>query len=266
MARPDPFLTLLKDIGFLTVRLPRGDVRPLQMIEKDGKDLNLMGDLENAMASPAGATAPQVVQDIPAAQLIQGQQTSKIKLNIGLTLLGNILSALTGQNLNVSAAFQKASTVTFEFADVTVDKVDIILLDRFLNLSDINPDARAIHDLLLDGRMGVITATARTKKYLVSAQRDDGSNVGIDVPTIKGVAGGNLAVESAATGSAKVAFEGSTPLAFGLQGILISFDQNGRFTAFDPLKAGEGAARGLDLAAVPNFLTSPAIFADLRKR
>jgi hypothetical protein len=32
MSRPDPFLNLLKDIGYLPLRLPRADVEPLQLL------------------------------------------------------------------------------------------------------------------------------------------------------------------------------------------------------------------------------------------
>jgi hypothetical protein len=32
MSRPDPFLNLLKDIGFLPLRLPRADGQPLQVL------------------------------------------------------------------------------------------------------------------------------------------------------------------------------------------------------------------------------------------
>jgi len=57
MAKPDPFLSLLKDIGFLPLRLPRADVAPLDMVEEDGKDLNLLGAMTNAMVPAAGITA-----------------------------------------------------------------------------------------------------------------------------------------------------------------------------------------------------------------
>jgi hypothetical protein len=113
--------------------------------------------------------------------------------------------------------------------------------------------------------MGVITATAKTRKYLVAAQRDDGTQTAIDVPVIQQIAGGNVKVEAAAADDTKVSFEGNVPLVFGIQGISISFDENGRFTAFDPMKVAVGAVRGLRLAAVsqPKMLLTQAIFVDV---
>jgi len=266
MAKPDPFLSLLKDIGFLPLRLPRADVAPLDMVEEDGKDLNLLGAMTNAMVPAAGVTAPPIVHDIQTAQNIQGTKTSQVKLGIGVTILGNILKAITGQNLAISAAFQNASTMTFQFADSSVDKVDIILLDRFLSQSDIDPHLTQIHNLLIEGKMAIITAVTKTKKYLVTAQRDNGAQVSIDVPVLQQVAGGSLKIDAASSDNTKVSFEGPTPLAFGVQAIRVSFDENGKFTAFDPMKAGEGAVRGLPLAAVsqPNIIHPQALFVDVK--
>jgi len=260
MARPDPFLNLLKDFGFLPLRLPRADVAPLNMVQQHDKDLNLMGDLTSAMVPHAGVLPPPIIKDIQSANKLAGQKSSQVKLNIGLTILGNILQALTGQNLGVSAAFQRASTLRFEFDDVMIDKVDAIKLDEFLSQSDINPALRSIHDSLIDGTMGVITAVAKTKKYVVSAQKDDGTQAGIDVPVIQGVAGGALKVDSSGSSNSEVTFEGPVPVAFGVQGVHISFSQEGKFTVFDPFQVGEGAVRE---EIKPKFIVVPVAFANL---
>jgi hypothetical protein len=230
------------------------------MVQQHDKDLNLVGELTSAMVAPAGVTTPPIINDIQSAAKIQGTKSSPVKVSIGVTILGNILQALTGQNLGISAAFQRASTFRFEFADITIDKVDVILLDRYLNQSDLNPNLRQIHDSLIDGQMGVITATAKTKKYLVSAQKNDGSEVGLDVPVIQGIAGGNLKVESSGSNNSQVSFEGTTPVAFGVQGVHISFSPDGKFTAFDPFEVGEGAVRE---QLKPKFLVAPAAFVNL---
>jgi hypothetical protein len=85
------------------------------------------------------------------------------------------------------------------------------------------------------------------------------------VPTIQEIAGGNVNVQGFGTGNTKISFEGTTPLIFGVQGIMVSFDEHGKFTAFDVMKAGEGAVRGLPSAATsqPKMLTAQAIFVDL---
>ena len=177
MSRPDPFLNLLKDFGYLPLRLPRADVQPLQLLNVSSKDFSLLGDLADAVGAGDGAKLPEIKTDIPTAGQIQGTRSSTVKLSLGLNLLGNILGALTGNNLDVSAAFKNATTLTFEFADVTVSNVSIIQLDKFLNLAKIDSVAKQIQDLMLAGNAGVTTAVARTKKYLISAQNDHGVDI-----------------------------------------------------------------------------------------
>src|SRR5215469_17007342 len=120
MSHPDPFLNLLKDISYLPLRLPRTDVQPVQLIGIDGKELTVLGQVADAMKAGPTAVMPPVQNDIQTANQIQGTRSATVKLGIGLNLLGGIINALTGQNLDVSAAYQRASTITFEFDDVTV--------------------------------------------------------------------------------------------------------------------------------------------------
>lgn len=263
MAKPDPFLNLLKDIGFLPLRLPREDVRPLQLVRQDGKDLNLLGDLTNALVA-GGEPAPAVLTDIQAANSISGTRTSKVKFSIGISVLGSILKALSGKDLSLNIGFENAATLTFEFADVKVEKVDIILLDRFLNTADIHPNAGAVRDAMLQGHCGIVTATARTNKYMVSAQRNDGTEIGLSVPVIQQTVGAEVQVSAANSSNTKIAYEGARAVTFGAQAIKLSFNENGDFTAFNPLKAGEAAVRmfGLAAAGQPELVEVDGIFAN----
>ena len=266
MSHPDPFLNLLKDIGFLPLRLPRADVAPLQLLSIDGKSLSLLGLLTDGMNPGAGATIPVIQDDIQTANQIQGTRSSTVKLSIGLNILGNIIGALTGQSLDVSAAYQHASTLTFEFGDVTVSKVSIILLDKFLNLSDIDPSAKQIQDLMIAGDAGVTTAVTRTKKYIVSAQDSHGVDVGVDVPVIKGVASGKLNVSTTGSNNSKVIYEGAMPITFGVQAIRLGFGPNGHITGFTSVAPGSGALRGFEPAAagVPNLVKIQTTFAEIK--
>ncbi len=264
MSRPDPFLNLLKDFGYLPLRLPRADVQPLQLMNVSNKDFILLGDLSDAMGAANGAKLPDVKTDITTAGEIQGTRSSTVKLSIGLNILGNILGALTGNNLDVSAAYKNATTLTFEFADVTVNNVSIIQLDKFLNLAKIDSVAKQIQDLMLAGNAGVTTAVARTKKYLVSAQNDHGVDVTADVPVLKGIAGGKLAVSTAGSKNEKVAFEGPNPVTFGVQAVRLGFN-DGQISAIDPFAAGSGAVRGLEMTSqgAPNLVTVEGMFVDI---
>lgn len=264
MARPDPFLNLLKSIGFLPLRLPRSDVQPLQLLNVDGKDLSLLGPLTQAMRG-TNAAIPPVEDDIHTAAQVQGTSSSTVKLSIGLNILGNIISALTGQNLDISAAYQHAATLKFEFDDVVISNVSIIALDKYLNSSDIDSSAKQIQDLMIAGDAAVTTAVARTKKYVVSAQDSSGSDISVNVPVIQSLAGGKLSVNTTSGNDKKLAYEGTVPVVFGIQAIRLGFSDAGHITAFTNIVPGAGALRGLDVTVrgVPNFLTLPKTFAEI---
>jgi hypothetical protein len=240
MSRPDPILNLLKDINFLPLRLPRADVQPLQLLNMKGKMFTLLGDLSEAMDA-GNAALPPIKKDITTAGQIQGTKSSTVKAGIGVNILGNILGALTGNKLDVSAGFRNASSLTFEFADVTVSTVSIISLDKFLNLATIDGSAKEIKKLLQAGKAAVTTAVARSKKYIVSAQNEKGADITADVPVIKGIAGGNLNVTTSGSKGQKVVFEGPEPITFGFQAALLKFDGDGKITAMNQIAAGGGA-------------------------
>jgi hypothetical protein len=265
MSHPDPFLNLLKDISFIPLRLPRADVQPLQLIGIAGKDLSVLGQLSDAVKAGPATVLPPVASDIATATQIQGARSSTVKLSIGLNILSGIIGALTGQNLDVSAAYKGASTLTFEFGDVTVSSVSIILLDKFLNSSDIDPAAKQIQDLMIAGDAGVTTAVARSKKYIVSAQNDHGVDINVDVPVIQNVASGKLGVSTTGNNNTKVVYEGPTAITFGVQALRLGFDANGKITGFTQVAAGAGAVRGLEPAATgtPNLVKLQTTFADV---
>jgi hypothetical protein len=212
-------------------------VQPLQLLKLDGKKLTLLGDLDEAMTA-GEAKLPAIRKDVPTAGQIQGTKSSSVKASIGLDILGNILGALTGSKLDVSAGFQNASTLTFEFGDVTVSSVSVIVLDKYLNVAAIDATAKEIKQMLQAGQVAVTTAVARSKKYMVSAQNNRGVDVKADVPVIKGIAGGNLSVSTAGANAQKVVFEGPDAVTFGVQAAQLSFDAEGKISALTQMATG----------------------------
>ncbi len=265
MSHPDPFLNLLKSISYIPLRLPRADVQPLQLLGIDGKDLTVLGQLSDAMRPGPTALLPPVHNDIQTASQIEGTRSATVKLSIGLNLLGGIIGALTGQNLDVSAAYQHASTLTFEFDDVTVNNVSVILLDKYLNSSDIDPLAKQIQDLMIAGDAGVTTAVACSKKFVVTAQDSNGVDINVDVPVIQNVASGKLGVSTTGANNTKVVYQGNTAITFGLQALRLGFDEHGKITGFTQVASGSGAVRGLEPAATgaPNLLQLQTTFAEV---
>jgi hypothetical protein len=226
-------------------RFPRASAQPLELMHREGKDLTRLGmatDLVTAGAAPL----PDVRRDASPGIDIDGKETSKINVAIGVSILGSFIGALGGGKLGLDTAFSKARTVTFEYSGVMEDAIDVLALEKFVKAGRISPHIPSgTLEKLLDDEVYVVTAVLKTKKILVSAQGESGATVKVDVPIIRHAVGGNLAVDTAGEQQSRVAFEGAVPVAFAFQAVQLVFDDSGEFLTTQQLPAGEAAARSL---------------------
>lgn len=245
----DPFLGFLESSGFSVVRLPRRDFRPLQLLSSQKKDLYKLGELQTVMIPGNGIALPAVKVDEPAAS-VSGQRTGDLSIGVGLSLLTNVIGAMGGGTIGLDAQYQKAKSVSFQFTDVFTDSIEIAELDQFLGGSDVNPASKHVASLLDADDVYVMTATLKSSKLTVDAKGAAGGSVGLSVPAIKEVVGGNLTVSGADATSNTVTFEGRDRLVFGFQAVRLFYD-DGRYTAFEPLQPGTTAARGIAAKPLP---------------
>ena len=245
MSRPDQSITFLRSHGFSVFRFPRASAQPLELMHRDGKDLTRLGLVPDLVTAGAAAL-PDVRRDASPGIDIDGKETSKVNVAIGVSILGSFIAALGGGKLGLDGAFTKARTVTFQYAAVTEDAVDVLALEKFVKAGRISPHIPAgTLEKLLDDEVYVVTSVLKTKKILVSAQGESGAAVKVDVPVIQQAVGANLSVDTAGEEQSRVAFEGAVPVAFAFQAVQLVFDDSGEFLTTQQLAAGEAAARTL---------------------
>jgi hypothetical protein len=228
----DPYLNSLKAFGYNVIRLPKADVKPLQILTRQGRDLNRLGDLADILVAGENVSLPKISENTPAAA-ISGKRTSDLSLGLGLSILGTIISALGGSKVGLDAEYKNARSVTFEFQDVLADSVEVTELDQFLGEADVNPSSVYVADLLLADQVFVTTATIKSTKYTVEAKRSDGASLELNVPVVQQIVGADVKVSGDAETTTKVTYEGKVPLAFGFQAVQL-FYQDGAYTAFEP--------------------------------
>src|SRR6185436_3618662 len=73
---------------------------------------------------------PAVAADIQAAN-VNGQRTSKLPIELGLSILADVIKALGG-NIGVTAKFEKARTLEFTFENVLKDRANLISIGDYL--------------------------------------------------------------------------------------------------------------------------------------
>lgn len=239
----DPLITYLKAFGYSTIRLPKADFRPLQLLSRTSKDFDRVGDVATVFVSGSNKPLPPISENTQAAN-ISGQRSSDLSIGVGLSILGSILGAMGGSKLGLDVAYKEAKTAAFEFQDVLEDRIDVAKLDQFLADADIDPFSRHLAQLLEAEAVFVTTATIKSIKFTVEAKKSDGVALEVDVPAIQQIVGASVKVSGQGTVKSKVTYEGVVPLVFGFQAIQLFYDQ-GQYTRFEPLRAGDGAARGL---------------------
>jgi hypothetical protein len=263
MSRPDQSITFLKTCGYSVVRTPKASIQPLQLFHRQGKDLHPLGHVLE-LVNPGSVPVPAVNVGSQPTISIEGQESSKVHISIGLTILGGVIRAFGGSDVGMNAAFHSAKTVSFEYADVLEDSVSRLLLEQFLNRAEIKPEnSRGIVEKLIDDEVYLVTATLKTKKFIVKTQNKSGDDVGVNVPVIANAVGGTVAVKPENPFSSKTSYEGPIPLVFGLQAVQLVFDDTMQFLSTEQLVAGDAAARSLTgsdqpgLPKAPQFLETP---------
>jgi hypothetical protein len=264
MSRPDQSITFLRGYGFSLFRFPRASAQPLELMHRDGKDLTRLGMVPDLVMS-GEIGPPEVRRDASPGIDIEGKETSKVNVAIGLSILGSFIGALGGGKLGLDAAFKSARTVTFQYTGVMEDAVDVLSLEKFVKAGRISPHIPAgTLEKLLDDEVYVVTSVLKTRKIVVAAQGERGVEVKVDVPVIKEAIGGNVNVDTASGMESKIAFEGAVPVAFAFQAVQLVFDDSGEFLTTEQLPAGDAAARALPPARAsrgPVFLETRGAFA-----
>jgi hypothetical protein len=243
MSRPEHSITFLKRFGYSVFRVPRMTAQPLEVLHRSGKDLTRLGSVTDLIT---GVTPPPIHRDDHPGVDIEGTETGKVNVNVGVNILGSFIGALGGGNLGLQTAFNRAKSVTFKYAGVKEDSIDVHLLEQFVTTGEINRNLPSgTVDKLIDDEVYVITSTLKTNKIIVSAQGEAGASVQLDAPVIQQAVGGNVKVGTEGAITSTVAFEGAIPIPFAFQAVQLQFDDSGEFLTTEQLVAGDAAARGV---------------------
>jgi hypothetical protein len=240
MGRSDPALTYLKQYGFSVVRLPRADIAPGLLLEREGRELLDLGGLETVFVK-GDTDPPPVRRDEPAAQF-SGEIETTLSLGLGLSLLEQFLRAFGGSTVGLEAQFQDAKTLTFGFDEVFSDSVEPAALEKFLARADVDPRSVNARRLLDEDTVYVVTRTLKAKRFLLEGQRDNRRGVEVNVPAIGDIVGGEVKVAAAGQSKSKVSFDGGDRLVFGLQAVRLIYEGT-RFVAYRSLPPGSAAKR-----------------------
>ena len=234
----DPSLTFLNRFGYNVVRLPRAGIEPMLVLGK-AQSLEMLGKLsavwKTSLPEPS-VGAPQTVADL------NGKQSDKLELSVGLKILANALQGLGASVPSLDFAFSRARKVQFTYTNATSTSVNPLDAGNYLASGDLFSANPIVQSYFLgdQGHAFLIVDVLKSDTLTVSATAENGSDVKLDVPAIQGVLGASLGVKSGNASDSVIQFQGKTPITFGFKAFAISFE-GGRWNL-------RGAKPGQDLA------------------
>jgi hypothetical protein len=237
----DPSLTYLNKYGYNVVKLPRTGIDPLLVLGRDS-GLTSIGTLATVWKTPG--PPPQPGPPHPAAS-VEGQQTERLDLSIGLKLLSNALAAFGATTPSVDFAYRTASKVQFSLVNVISVSIDPFVVGEYLATGDLNltnPFVQRYFDDD-DSKAYIITEVLKSDSVAVTATDSSGTEVKVDVPAISGVVGASVSVAPSSEGSATITYKGPNAVTFGFKAFEIVY-ANGRWAV-----NGVGPAGAMAMAA-----------------
>ncbi len=212
----DQSTTYLKGLGYNVVRHPREGILPLALIGRQGGTTAWLGDLAGMLTDRA-SVPPAIERDLTAAS-INGQRSSKLKLGVGLNVLGSLVGAMGGGNLGVETSYTNARKLSFVFEGVLSDRVQPLDVDRYLTGAAVNADGPLLSEYVLgNGDVFLITETVKSSTFTVKYETHDDVEAKVDVPALQELVGANIDVSASTESSGSVVYKGSKPLVFGFR-------------------------------------------------
>jgi hypothetical protein len=211
----DKTTVMLRTQNYNVIRHPRDGILPLQLIGQYEDAVHLLGGLEKLLVDPP-PQLPKITSDQAAADL-EGEQSDKQEVGIGLNFLNSVLTALGGK-LGVKAQYNRARKLQFTFNDVTTDSVEPLDVGNYLKKGQVDADNLVLQQFVLGkGTLFLITTCLKAKRITVKTENEKGGEVALDVPVIKGIVGGDVKVDATADQSAVVTYTGTKSIVFGFQ-------------------------------------------------
>lgn len=250
MGKNDAAIGMLKSIGYVTVRVPRANLRPLQVFEKTDNRLVYRGELTSLFRNDTSAL-PQISADEPMAN-VNGKRSSEQKIGVGISILGNIIGALGGSKLGLEVGFKNASSGIFEFQNVFGNSIEPFGLEEYLSTADINPSLPASAKLLEADKLYVVTGIIKSNKFGFETKNSSGQGVKVEIPVIQQIVGGSVNVERSSGSETKISFEGADKLVFGIKAMQMVYD-NGKFKLLKSAKPDIGALEKVTTSDTEEF-------------
>lgn len=205
-----------KELGFNLINLPKASLTPGLVLFRnpDSSSVSVYGPMTDIVLEPSPAF-PTIQKDLPVGS-ISGLKTNRFDFNVGLKFLKLFLSALGAKALGVEAAYTNASSIEFEYQNVSQDLIFPSSIGKFLRRS--TPDTDWFFERFDEPNEAyIITDVIRSNSFATRAYTDKGAGIDINVDALKAVVGADSGLKIEQKEDLKISYEGEQSLAFGFK-------------------------------------------------
>jgi len=219
----DQSLLYLRDIGYNVIRHPRTGINPLDLVGvQQGEALHL-GRLSQLVTSATAGYPPVATGGV--ATDIEGQSSSRMKIGIGVSLLGTLVGAMGG-TIGANVDYTDARQISFQYTDVEADTAEPLAIGSYLAAADVAVGNPILREYVLgNGDLFVIYHVVRSDHLDVSFERSAGVRAGVNADKLLAATGGKVAIDTANAETGRIRFAGQAKLAFGFKCLRIILDE-----------------------------------------
>lgn len=218
-------MQLFGNEGYVTVALPKKEIKPLQLLSKTGKkskvveylngasikDLFIKGDVGNIPA----------ITRINTVKVLKGNSKTSFDLSSGLSM---ITQWFTRGGSKLKSSVKNSDRLEFSFKDLSGLQINLVNLDTFINNGKIKDEAKASVEKLKDSDIYIITSIYKSKEFsfrLVD-QNNEQKELSID---IENQVKGELTRDNSSKGEYQFKYKGDEPLVFALKAAQLLYDK-----------------------------------------
>jgi hypothetical protein len=236
----DAFTKHLVQFGYTAIALPTSRFGALSLIFELNTKRGWLNDFDSlvngAPGTPPPVSAPSVEPDF------SGKVVRSLGASGTLNVLGGLIGALGGGTLGLRGGLERASTVTFQYGQVSMVDVSPVKLDTFLRTAPA-PASNALLGRYLDDNLWVATRVLRSRSFTIGVQDSRGVTLGLEVPVIQNMIGAAVSVEKSTKIDGAISFSGEQDISFAFQAYLIEREKG--LMTLRPARAGSPATREL---------------------
>jgi hypothetical protein len=245
--RQDPVVGLLKrQFPYADIlKTPDKLTQPLTvMIDGDGLDGGerplRLGMLDTLLKQPIPSSIAALKQDVSPLPAFSTEKSTAVDKDFGLNLLGRMIGALGGPEVEIKAELQNAQKIVFSFANVqerliTIASLGKALWDACVDLN--NVDLEQYFGPHADGDYAflVVYSIIVSDQFSITVEQAAGGGAQIDIRAIDQLfpeVGGGIHVNTKVANV--ISFTGPTPLTFACNFRRYKLTESGKFEAYHP--------------------------------